>query len=47
MIILKQKLRNKIIYKFIADMTTFIDTYFISITPFYISNDHSKLANIL
>ena len=31
MLIVKQKLRNKIIYKFIADMTTFIDTYFISI----------------
>ncbi len=34
MIIVKQKLRNKIIYKFIADMTTFIDTYIISIKKY-------------
>ena len=29
--IVREKLRNKIVYKFIADMTTFIDTYIISI----------------
>jgi hypothetical protein len=36
MIIVKEKLRNKIIFKFIADMTTFIDTYIISIKKYKI-----------
>jgi hypothetical protein len=29
--IVREKMRNKIIYNFIADMTTFIDTYIINI----------------
>ncbi len=36
MIIVRQKLRNKIVYKFISDMTTFIDTYIISIKKYKI-----------
>lgn len=30
----KQKLRNKIVYNFIADMTYFIDTYIINIKKY-------------
>jgi hypothetical protein len=36
MLIVKQKLRNKIVYNFIADVTTFIDTYIISIKKYKI-----------
>jgi len=36
MMLVKQKLRNKIVYNFIADMTTFIDTYIISIKKYKI-----------